>query len=71
MVDEIKKNKDKSLLKYEKKFNKLKKLRKKNLYFSNSEIKKNIKKLNKLTKKSIDIAYNRILNFHKNQKFKG
>ena len=71
MVDEIKKNKDKSLLKYEKKFNKLNKLRKTNLYFSNSEIKKNIKSLNKLTKKSIDIAYNRILNFHKNQKFKG
>ena len=71
IVNQIKKNGDKALIKYEKKFNKLKKLNKTNLFFSNSEIRSNIKSLNRVTRKSIDIAYNRILSFHKNQKFKG
>ena len=70
IIIDIKKNKDKSLLKYEKKFNKLKRLNKKNLYFSNFEIKSIIKKLDPKIKQSIDLAYNRILSFHKNQKFK-
>ena len=70
IIIDIKKNKDKSLLKYEKKFNKLKQLNKKNLYFSNFEIKSIIKKLDPKIKQSIDLAYNRILSFHKNQKFK-
>ena len=69
IISDVKKNKDKSLLKYEKKFNKLRKLNKKNIFFSNSEIKYNIKKLDPKIKRSIDIAYNRILKFHKNQKF--
>ena len=68
---DIKKNKDKSIIKYEKKFNKLKKINKKNLYFSNSEIKSIIKKLSPKIKNSIDLAYNRIFTFHKNQKFRG
>jgi len=71
IVNQIKKNGDKALIKYEKKFNKLKKLNKTNLFFSNSEIRSNIKDLNRATRKSIDTAYNRILSFHKNQKFKG
>ena len=33
IINDVKKNKDKSLLKYEKKFNKLRKLNKKNLFF--------------------------------------
>ena len=70
IISDVKKNKDKSLLKYEKKFNKLRKLNKKNIFFSNSEIKYNIKKLDPKIKRSIDIAYNRILKFHKKQKFK-
>ncbi len=70
IINDVKKNKDQSLIRYEKKFGKLKKLNKKNFIFSNLEIKKNIKKLDIKTKNSIDIAYNRILNFHKNQKFK-
>ena len=69
IISDVKKNKDKSLLKYEKKFNKLRKLNKKNIFFSNSEIKYNIKKLDPKIKRSIDIAHNRILKFHKNQKF--
>lgn len=71
IINDTKKNRDKSLIKYEKKFNKLKKLNKKDLSFSNAEIKKNIKKLDQKIKNSIDIAYNRILSFHKNQKFQG
>ena len=34
IIIDVKKNKDKSLIKYEKKFNNLKKLNRKNLYFS-------------------------------------
>ncbi len=70
ILKDIKKNKDASLIKYEKKFNVTKKLNKKSLYFSKFEIKKNLKLLNKRTKKDIDLAYNRILSFHKNQKIK-
>jgi len=70
ILKDIKKNKDASLIKYEKKFNGKKKLNKKSLYFSKFEIKKNLKLLNKKTKKDIDLAYNRILSFHKNQKIK-
>ena len=69
IINDVKKNKDKSLIKYEKKFNKINKLNKKNLFFSNSEIRDSIKKLNPKIKRSIDIAYSRILSFHKNQKF--
>ena len=70
ILKDIKKNKDKSVIKYEKKFSGFKKLNKKNIYFSKSEIAKNIKSLDAKTKESIDISYNRILSFHKNQKFK-
>ncbi len=69
IIRNVKKNKDKSLIQYEKKFNNLKKLNKKNLFFSKSEIKYNLKKLDPKIKYSIDVAYNRILKFHKKQKF--
>ncbi len=68
IVIDVKKNKDKSIIKYEKKFNKLRKFNKKNIAFTKFEIIKNIKKLDSKVKSSIDIAYNRILSFHKNQK---
>tara|TARA_Y100000590_G_scaffold225350_1_gene254772 strand:+ start:6172 stop:7464 length:1293 start_codon:yes stop_codon:yes gene_type:complete len=71
IIADVRKNKDRSVIKYEKKFSGFKKLNKKNIFFSNSEIIKNIKDLDIKTKNSIDIAYNRILNFHKNQKFRG
>ena len=71
IVKDVRKYKDKSIIKYEKKFNNVKFLSKKNFYFSNSEIKKNIKKLDNKVKNSIDLAYKRISSFHKNQKFKG
>ena len=68
ILREIKKKKDSSLIKYEKKFNKLKKLKSNQLYFSQNEINKSLKNLSKKTKKDIDLAYSRILSFHKNQK---
>ena len=46
IIDDIRKSDDKSLIKYEKKFNKLKILKKNNLLFSEKEIKKNIKNEN-------------------------
>ena len=66
----VRKNKDISLIKYEKKFSGINKLGKRGLYFSKSEIKKSLKQLDKRTKKDIDLAYSRILIFHKNQKIK-
>jgi len=71
IVKDIRKGKDNSLIKYEKKFNSLKKLNRNKLFFSNSEIKKNIKNLDPRVKSSIDLAFSRIVNFHKKQKFKG
>jgi histidinol dehydrogenase len=70
IVKDIRKNQDVSLIKYEKKFSGIKKLNKKNLFFSKSELKKSLRTLSRKTKKDIDLAYNRILNFHKNQKVK-
>ncbi len=65
ILKDIKKNKNKSLLKYEKKFSK------------NSQIKPTIKQINKaiksldpIIKRAIDFAYKRILKFHNLQKTK-
>ena len=69
IIGDVKKNGDKAVLKYEKKFLKTKKINIKNFKFSNSEIKNSIKKLNSETKKSINLAFNRIYKFHKRQKF--
>jgi len=69
IVNDVQSNGDKAILKYEKRFTKIKKLNKK-FTLSDREIFKIIKKLNKETKKSIDIAFNRIEKFHKKQLFK-
>ena len=71
IITEVKKHKDKSLVRYEKKFNSLKNLNRNKLFFSNSETKKNINNLDTKVKNSIDLAFNRITNFHRKQKFKG
>jgi histidinol dehydrogenase len=68
IIEDIKKNKDKALVKYEKKYSKLNNISLKNIKFSISEKNKIIKKLDKKTKASIDLAFNRIFNFHKKQK---
>ena len=66
IVDDVKKNGDKALIKYEKKFNANSKIN-----ISNLDIKKSIKKLDNKVRKSIDLAYNRIIKYHSNQKFNG
>jgi len=64
-IRDIKKNGDKALIKYEKKFGK------NSIIFSRpKEIQKQIKNLDKKVKKSIDLAYNRIFQFHSKQKVK-
>jgi histidinol dehydrogenase len=68
IIQDVKKNKDIALIKYEKKYSKLKNISLGNIKFSKSEKKKIIKKLDTKIKTSIDLAYNRILKFHKKQK---
>jgi histidinol dehydrogenase len=68
IIQDIKKNKDLALIKYEKKYSKLKNISINNIKFSILEKNKIIKKLDKKTKASIDLAFDRILNFHKKQK---
>ena len=70
IINDVKKNKDKAVLKYEKKFSKLKRLKTSDIKFTDSEINNEIKKLDSKTKKSIDLAYNRIYRFHFKQKTK-
>ncbi len=65
IVKDVKKNKQKALLKYEKKFSKNKKVK-----ISKNELSNSIKQLDPKVKNAIDFAYNRILRFHKNQKVK-
>ena len=65
----VKKNGDKAVLNYEKKFSKIKSTSK-NIKFSKKEIDSLVKKIDKRLKYSIDIAYKRIKQFHLKQKFK-
>ncbi|REK44225.1 MAG: histidinol dehydrogenase, partial [Proteobacteria bacterium] len=65
IIKDVKKNGDKALLKYEKKFNK------NNVIVPTSkQINNSIKFLDKKVKQAIDAAYNRIYKFHSLQKFK-
>ena len=59
IIEDIKRNKLKALLRYEKKFSKNKELKP-----SKAKIKNSIKKLNPKVKKAIDFAYERIVKFH-------
>jgi len=63
ILKDIKKNKFKAVLKYEKKFSKNSKIK-----LSKKQITKSIKKLDLNVKKAIDYAYLRILKFHIKQK---
>ena len=63
IVKDVKKNKKKALLKYERKFSQNNKIKP-----SKKEIDKSIKSLNPKIKKAIDFAYSRILKFHSLQK---
>ena len=65
IIKDVKKNGDKALLKYEKRFNQ------NNVIIpSSKQIKKSVNSLDKKVKKAIDKAYNRIYKFHSLQKFK-
>jgi histidinol dehydrogenase len=65
IVKDVKRNGDKAILKYEKKFNK-----NNTIIPSPKRISKSIRSLDKKVKKAIDVAYNRIYKFHSFQKFK-
>ena len=65
IINEVKKNGDKAVLKYEKKFNKNNKI-----IPPFKQISSSIRSLDKKVKKSIDLAYQRIYKFHSLQKFK-
>ena len=65
IIKDVKKNGDKAVLKYEKKFNK-----NKNIIPSSKKILSSISKLDIKVKKAIDLAYNRIYKFHSFQKNK-
>ncbi len=65
IINDVKKNGDKALFKYEKKFNK------NNIIVPTSkQILHSIKSLDKKVKQAIDLAYKRIYKFHSLQKFK-
>ena len=65
IINDVKKDGDKALLKYEKRFNKNKIIKP-----SIKQIKNLIKSLDPEVKKAIDVAYSRIFKFHSLQKFK-
>jgi len=65
IIKDVKKNGDKAIIKYEKRFNQ------NNSIIPNSKkIKKSLSLLDKKVKKAIDLAYKRIYKFHSLQKFK-
>ena len=65
IIKDVKKNGDKAILKYEKKFN-----QNKTIVPTSNQISKLIKSLDKKVKNAIDLAYTRIHKFHSLQKFK-
>ena len=65
IIRDVKKNGDRALMKYEKKFNK-----NKIIIPTQKQISKSIASLDKQVKQAIDVAYNRIVKFHSLQKFK-
>tara|TARA_B100000575_G_C23099942_1_gene634599 strand:+ start:434 stop:1729 length:1296 start_codon:yes stop_codon:yes gene_type:complete len=68
ILSDVKKNGDKAVLKYEKRFSKIKRNNKR-IIFTQKEINQILKSLDVNLKKSIDVAYNRIKFFHSKQKF--
>ncbi len=68
IIRNVKKNGDKAVLRYEKKFSKLKSKSNK-ILFSKKEINEISKKTDLKIKRSIDLAFERIKKFHSKQKF--
>ena len=65
IINDVKKNGDKALLKYENRFGK-----NSTIIIKAKEVDKQIRSLKKKVKLSIDLAYNRIFQFHSKQKVK-
>ena len=65
IVRDVKKNGDKALLKYEKRFN-----QNRTIVPTSNQINNSIKSLDQKVKKAIDIAYDRGCRFHSLQRFK-
>jgi len=68
IISNVKKNGDKAVIKYEKKFSKIK-IKSTKIIFSKIEINKIANKTDKKIKQSIDLAFSRIKKFHSKQKF--
>ena len=68
IIRDVQKNGDKAVLKYEKKFSKIK-TKSSKILFTIKEINKIANKADKKVKRSIDIAFKRIKIFHSKQKF--
>ena len=68
IIQNVKKNGDKAVINYEKKFSKIKP-NSNNIVFTKKEINKISKKTNLNIRRSIDLAFNRIKKFHSKQKF--
>ncbi len=70
IINDVRKNGDSSLIKYTKKFDKIK-LTPSKIRLDRDFVSKKIKELDSKVKKSIDIAFDRITKFHKKQVLKG
>ena len=68
IISNVKKNGDRAVIKYEKKFSKIK-IKSTKIIFSQKEINEIAKKTDKKLKHSINLAFNRIKKFHSKQKF--
>jgi len=68
IIQNVKKNGDKAVLNYEKKFSNIQAQSNK-IFFTSKEINSLSKKIDKKLKKAIDLAFNRIKKFHLKQKF--
>ena len=67
IIQDVKRNGDKAVINYEKKYSKIK-TKSNKVFFSNKEINQIAKKTDSKIKKAIDLAYNRIKKFHSKQK---
>ena len=68
IIQNVKRNGDSAILKYEKRFSKIK-TKSNRILFSKKEINRISKKTDKKIKRAIDLAFNRIKKFHSQQKF--
>ena len=68
IIQNVRKNGDKAVLSYEKKFSKIK-TKSNKIFFSSKEVNMLSKKIDKKLKRAIDLAFSRIKKFHLKQKF--